>query len=81
MHRPPRRKLRRDHISKYKHVVKSPINLRLPDEILTKLKVHSLATGVPASDIVAKLIDDNLTEYDLVPTHKSGRRSRSSESS
>jgi hypothetical protein len=60
--------------------VKSPIKLRLPVGTLTKLKVHSLATGIPASDIVAKPIDASPTEYDLVPTRKDGRRPRGPES-
>lgn len=43
------------------------VNLKLPQEILTRLKVHSLATQVSASDIVARLIDANLTDFEIVP--------------
>jgi hypothetical protein len=47
-----------------------PLTLRVPASSAVKLKLHSLAEGKSASDIVAGLIEANLNKYSIltVPT-------------
>lgn len=45
---------------------KVPVNLRLPEGTVRKLKIHSLAEGLSASEVVSRLIEDHLTKHDLV---------------
>jgi hypothetical protein len=45
---------------------KVPVNLRLPEASVLKLKLHSLAEGLTASEVVSRLIDDHLTKHELV---------------
>jgi hypothetical protein len=44
---------------------------------LTRLKVHSLAVGKSASDVVAMLIEENLRSYKVVSVSDDGGKSRS----
>jgi hypothetical protein len=42
------------------------VNLRLPEGSLLKLKIHSLAEGLSASEVVSQLIEEHLTKHELV---------------
>lgn len=44
---------------------KVPLTLKVPESAAMRLKVHSLAVGRTASDVVAELIETHLTKYHI----------------